>query len=259
VEVRVNQTAETGCFPCFRRSLPGGLVNSTSRNRVPISLARAPLLLPLLLAAMWGCAWSPLRPGTSVRKPPSAPVIDVAVYHRAEIERAERLEQEVARLRTDLHRAEEALVAAESGLRAGYSRADAISSLAESKIQVARAAEEAPWRTGEIEEARLKLAEADEQVENGHFGAAVFFAYRALRISDQLLREAEMVRLRPDAAFVSTERANLRAGPSTDHEVATVLTHGTPVFPERDRGDWVLVRTSSGLVGWVHRDLIEVR
>ena len=183
----------------------------------------------------------------------------MAVLHRAETERAERLEQEVLRLRADLRRAEEALVAAESGLRIGRSRADAISSLAEAEIEVARAAEQAPWRSSEIDAARSKLAEADEQVERGHFGAAVFFVYRARRIATQLLREAELVHQHPDAAFVRGERVNLRAGPSLEENVLTVLTLGTPVFPERDQDAWVLVRVSLGTVGWIHNSMLRTQ
>jgi hypothetical protein len=216
-------------------------------------------LLPwVLLPVLCGCSWLPFASEPELAPPPK-PVIDVAVYHRAESERAESLEQEVARLRADLRRAEEALIAAESGLRAGYSRADAISTLAEAKIKVARAAEEAPWRSREVEEAQRKLVEADQQVEQGHFGAAVFFVYRARRLATQLLHEAELVRARPDASFVKVRRINLRAGPSTDYEVLAELTRGAPVFPERREGDWALVRASSGAVGWVHQNLIGVR
>jgi hypothetical protein len=212
------------------------------------------------------CSWLPLGsepepapPPPAPATPPPKPVIELAVYHRAKTERAESLEQEVARLRADLQRAEQALVAAESGLRAGYTRADAISTLAEAQIQVARAAQEAPWRSSEVDEARRKLVEAAQQVQQGHFGAAVFFVYRARRISAQLLHEAKLVRARPDASFVKVRRLNLRAGPSIDHEVLAELTRGAPVFPERDQGDWVLVRASSEAVGWVHRSLIGVR
>jgi hypothetical protein len=248
----------------------GVLRSPAARPASPLGPAlrrvRAPLLLWLVLPMLCSCSWLPLGsepepapPPPAPATPPPKPVIELAVYHRAKTERAESLEQEVARLRADLQRAEEALVAAESGLRAGYTRADAISTMAEAQIQVARAAQEAPWRSSEVEEARRKLVEAAQQVQQGHFGAAVFFVYRARRISAQLLHEAKLVRARPDASFVKVRRLNLRAGPSIDHEVLAELTRGAPVFPERDQGDWVLVRASSEAVGWVHRSLIGVR
>lgn len=178
------------------------------------------------------------------------------MYRRAEVERIERLEAEVERLRADLRQAEEALVLAESGLRGTHSRADAVSSVAEARIQVERAASLAPWRKQAIAEARAKLDEADRQIAVGHFGAALFFVYRAGRLGEQLEQEAEGVRRRPGTLYVRAERVNLRAGPSTDDEVVDVLTEGTPVFPERTRPPWTLVRVGSGSVGWVHRNLL---
>jgi SH3-like domain-containing protein len=45
-------------------------------------------------------------------------------------------------------------------------------------------------------------------------------------------------------------------GPSTEEEVLTVLTLGTPVFPEGRDLEWILVRTVAGPVGWVHESLL---
>jgi hypothetical protein len=201
-----------------------------------------------------GCAQAttPARPASVVQ-----PTISVEVYRRAEAERADRLEREVNRLRDDLERAEEALVAAESGLRGDHSRADAVSSLAAARIQVERAASAAPWRGERIREARAKLGEADRQIQDGHFGAALFFVYRARRIADQLTQEAEKANAEPGTRFVKSHRLNLRTGPSIDHDVVTVLTQGTPVFPEDRRNDWILVRTASGSIGWVHQALVQ--
>ena len=196
--------------------------------------------------------------GCQLLNPPATatPEIGDEVYRRAASERAEHLSQEVQRLRADLAQAEEALVAAESGLLGNHSRADAVSNLAEVRIQVERAASGAPWRQAEIEEARGKIAEADRLVQESHFGAALFFVYRARRIADQLQLEAVKVASKPGARFVRASRVNLRSGPSTSHRVVTVLTGGTPVFPEKRRDDWMLVRTAAGPVGWVNAGLL---
>lgn len=186
----------------------------------------------------------------------SASGIDVAVYRRAQVDRASRLEAEIQRLRADLRQAEEALVLAESGLRGDHTRADAVSSLAEARIQVERAATLAPWRTNMVAEARGKLEEADNQIQQEHFGAALFFVYRSTRIAELLQREARVVRDRPGTRYVRASRANLRAGPSTTDSVVGVLTEGTPVFPERRKEAWTLVRETSGSVGWVHESLL---
>jgi hypothetical protein len=194
--------------------------------------------------------------------PVPEPVVDRTisdgVYRRAEGQRAERLEREVARLRDDLREAEEALVAAESGMRAQYSRADAVSSLASARIQIESSGLDAPWRETELSEAGAKLAEADRLIEEGHFGAALYFVYRARRIASELEAEAEAVRSTPGARFVNGRRVNLRSGPSTDEAVLAVLTAGTPVFPERQAEEWMLVRAASGPVGWVHASLLRL-
>lgn len=192
--------------------------------------------------------------------PASAPpTIDVEVYRRAESDRAARLAREVERLQADLLRAEEALVMAESGLRATHTRADAVSSLAEARIRVERAAAAAPWRPTEIAEARTKLAEAERQVEQDHFGAALFFVYRARRVADTLEGEAKQVYATEGTRFVKSDRVNLRAGPSTIDPVLAVLSQGTPVFPESSEQEWLLVRASTGSVGWVHTSLLRNR
>ena len=184
------------------------------------------------------------------------PAIDVAVYRRAESEKAARLAKDVERLRADLRQAEEALITAESGLRGSHSRADAVSSLAETRIAVERAATLAPWRSAEVAEAWSKLEEGARQVDQAHFGAALFFVYRAQRIADTLEAEAKSVLSTPGTRFVRGRRVNLRAGPSTSESVLAVLQEGTPVFSESQERLWVLVRTSAGSVGWVHGGLL---
>jgi hypothetical protein len=188
------------------------------------------------------------------RSPPAAG--DAEFYRRAESERVSRLEGEVERLRADLAEAEQELGAAESGLSGSRSRADAISALAEARIQVERATKRAPWRAPLLKEAEEKLGEAERLVEARNFGSAVFFASRAARIARTTLEEARTAESEPGARIIAGDRVNLRDGPSNQHAVLAVLLFGTPVFPEREEGDWVLLRTTDGSVGWVHRSLI---
>jgi hypothetical protein len=185
-----------------------------------------------------------------------ADVIEQQVYRRVESDRAARLARQVDQLSADLAEAEAALVRAESGLRGKHSRADAVSSLSEARIQVERAADLAPWRPTVVAEARLKLADAGRQIDAGHFGAALFFVYRAQRLAGELEAEAEQVERTPNARFIAGRRVNLRAGPSTGEPVLRTLEAGTPVFPESRQRPWVLVRTSGGAVGWVHGGLL---
>ena len=189
---------------------------------------------------------------------PVAPVeqIEVEIHRRAETERAAQLAQQVKYLRADLAQAEEALVIAESGLTGTHSRADAVSSLAEARIQVERAAERGPWRSQEISEARSKLAEASRQIGEGHFGSALFFVYRAQRTAEIIEAEAAHVYRQPEVQFIGARRVNMRSGPSNKDPVLRTLEQGTPVFGERDHEGWRLVRASTGDVGWVYQGLL---
>jgi hypothetical protein len=222
-------------------------------------------VLPLLVAcAALGCqalpalerffAGGPVRPVEAAEVPPP---ISPEIYRRVDQERVERLEAEVERLREDLQQAEEVLISIESGLRGNHSRAEAASSLAEARIQVERAARRTPWRPSEILEARGKLDDADGHIQQGNFGAALFFVYSAQRIAGNLEEEAKQVAAAPAARLVRAGRVNLRSGPSTQEAVVTVLTRGTPVFEEGSELEWTLVRTTHGRVGWVHSGLLE--
>jgi len=131
--------------------------------------------------------------------------------------------------------------------------------LAEARIEVERADKRAPWRADATAEAHEKLEEADRQLGEGHIGSAIFFISRASRIAKNVLAEADLVRKAPDARFVRSDRVNLRAAPASDGEVLAVLRAELPVFAEGDEGDWVLVRTVRGDVGWVHADLLRQR
>ena len=194
--------------------------------------------------------------------PPPEPLperVDVSVYRRVVTERAELLERENERLRADLRAAEATLLEVESGMRGTQRSAEAVSMLAEARIQVDRAAKRAPWRASTAAEAREKLDEADRQLGDGHVGSAIFFVSRATRIAAGLDAEANLVARSPGARRVKPRRANLREEPSTDSPVLGVLPGQLPVFVEAIEGDWALVRTVSGQVGWMHGDLLATR
>jgi SH3-like domain-containing protein len=179
------------------------------------------------------------------------------VYRAAQSARTEYLEREITRLKADLTQAEEAMVTIESGLRGEHTRADAVSTVADARIEVERAARAAPWRRDDIQQARSKLEEAERQLRVGHSGSALFFASRAARIAQTLSDEAAQVALSRGSRFVHTSQANLRSGPSRRNRIVAVVPQATPVFPERHDGRWLLVRTPSGPVGWIHDSVLE--
>ena len=178
------------------------------------------------------------------------------LFREAETERAAQLMQEISRLQTDLETAENALVEAESGLAGSHTRADAVSSIATTRIQILRAESRAPWRAEEIVDAKVKLEEAERQVAEGRFGAALFFVYRARRVAESVLDEAEIIDRNGSARLIRGARVNLRAGPTTNEAILSVLSRGTPVFPQANEGEWVLVQVSGGPSGWIHRGLV---
>lgn len=228
-----------------------------ARSAAPAPGALLGLLLPAALA-LSACATSAPPPPAPVVAP-AAPAPAPEIYRRADADRVQALEHEVQRLRADLRAAEETLLAVESGMRGAQRRAEALSMLAEARIQVDRAAKRAPWRPEIAAEAREKLAEADRQLAADHIGSAIFFVSRASRIAATLATEADVVSKTPGALEVRAARVNLRAEPSTTGEVLTVLPAEFPVFLESRQQDWALVRTVSGDVGYVRSDLLRAR
>ncbi|MGI9431262.1 MAG: SH3 domain-containing protein [Myxococcota bacterium] len=216
----------------------------------------APFPLALVLTLALGCATPPNEPSEPIAKATVTTPDESLVYLRAEADRAIFLEREVERLRDDLEAAEEALIAVESGLNSSYTRATAVSALAEARISVQRAEAELPYLPEVVAEAHGKLEKADSQLAEGHLGAAICFATRAHRISQSAVDDALEASGQPDVRFIAGNRVNLREGPSTEHAVAGQLHRGTPVFPERAREDWLLLRTVRGRVGWVHAPLV---
>lgn len=220
-------------------------------------------VLPAAALALGGCAGgSSARGGGSVETvacvdPQARQAVEEArLFRRAETDRAEQLSHEIARLQADLEAAESALVEVESGLAGSSSRADAVSSLAVTRIKVERAAARAPWRRDDIETARAKLDLAERQVDAERFGAALFFVYRARRVAEGVLHEADQVMEAGNARLIDAERVNLRAGPSTDRAVLAVLEAGTPILPQTIEGEWVLIQVTGGPAGWIHRSLL---
>jgi len=213
-------------------------------------IARLSFALALILAL--GCTTTPEEPSIAAPVTPD----ESRVYLRAEADRALFLEREVERLRDDLESAEEALIAIESGLNSSYTRATAVSALAEARISVQRAEAELPYLPEVVAEAHRKLTKADSQLAEGHLGAAICFATGAHRISQNAVDDARKAAGQPEVRFIAGSRVNLREGPSTEHAIAGQLHRGTPVFPERARADWLLLRTAQGRVGWVHTPLV---
>ncbi len=106
-----------------------------------------------------------------------------------------RLASRAEHLEAELRRAEWDLDAAEEHLRGYPTRAAAVSSLVEARIQVEDVAQAAPWLKKKISEAERLLRDADRQMRNGRFGAAMFFGDRARRIAEKVHGAAKQAAL----------------------------------------------------------------
>lgn len=165
-----------------------------------------------------------------------------------------KLKNDAVRLREDLARAEQALAATDTSV--GYTSADAISALAEARVQTQGATNEIPWKREQIEQARAKLDTAKAHIDARNFSAAMYFIYRAQRITEEVKKEAQLVRANRGTLFVKAKRLNMRLGPSKQYDVITVLIEGAPVFPQNADKDWRLVRTANGFLGWVYGPML---
>ena len=76
-------------------------------------------------------------------------------------------------------------------------------------------------------------------------------------MADSLIREANGAVRAKNTLWVNAPRLNVRDGPSTDNRVLAVLPRNAPVFEEKVDGNWALVRTPSGVLGWVYRPMLE--
>jgi hypothetical protein len=219
------------------------------------------LLLALIAAA--GCAAQrkaelDLREAQQVATECSEQSALQEAQQRASEARIEQLDAEILRLQSDLAQAQEVIVAAESQLSGAHTRAMAVRSVAEARGALESSAARAPWKRKEAEHAGQFLAEADQHVVAGHFGAAILLASRAARVASAIDEEVRAVRGRRGALQIAVARANLREGPSKEGRVIATLARGTPLLPERREADWTLVRTPQNRLGWVHRSLVEV-
>jgi hypothetical protein len=214
-----------------------------------------------LALALLGCAGCATLGGSDARRAHAIACTEQAALKEAEQRasnaRIEQLEAEIGRLQSDLAQAQQVIVAAESQLSGAHTRALAVRSVAEARSELESAAARAPWKRAEAAQAAELLAEADQHLLAGHFGAAILMASRAERVASAISEAFIEVRSTRGALQVAVARANLRADPSTDGAVLDSLVRGTPLLPERSEADWALVRTPQNRLGWVYLPLLE--
>ena len=163
-----------------------------------------------------------------------------------------RLEVRVALLQRHLDATETELIRSKARLKGVETRAEASAAIAEARVLMRRALD-ARGRTDAVGLCQISLDKAEDAMEKGNFGMAVFYAVQARD------RAAEAPRDKPSAKssyVVAVGSANLRAEPGTSAAVVAQLKKGQAVEALALRGEWVQVRVA-GQTGWLLRSLLE--
>lgn len=170
-----------------------------------------------------------------------------------------RLEERVALLQRHLDATETELIRSKARLKGVETRAEASAAIAEARVLMRRALD-ARGRTDAVGLCQISLDKAEDAMEKGNFGMAVFYAVQARDRAAELLQPAaEAPRDKPSAKagyVVAVSSANLRAEPGTSAAVVAQLKKGQAVEALALRGEWVQVR-AAGQTGWLLRSLLE--
>jgi uncharacterized protein YgiM (DUF1202 family) len=177
-----------------------------------------------------------------------------------------RLEERVAVLTRDLEVTETELIRTKARLKGNETKAEASAAIAEARILAGRLAED-KTQASVLARSEESLAKAEEQLSEGNFGAALFFASKAQDLVARV-KQGGGADQPPDPAAAPTPPipslssyavrtvARLRKGPNLSEDVIGRLPAGTQVMGEAVSGEWVKV-TYQGVSGWVHSSLLQ--
>jgi uncharacterized protein YgiM (DUF1202 family) len=177
-----------------------------------------------------------------------------------------RLEERIAVLTRDLEVTETELIRTKARLKGNETKAEASAAIAEARILAGRLAED-KTQASVLARSEESLAKAEEQLSEGNFGAALFFASKAQDLVARIKQGAGTDQARdPSAAptppipslsnYTARTVARIRKGPTLSDAVVGRLPEGTQVMGEAVSGEWVKV-TYQGLSGWVHSSLLQ--
>jgi cell division protein FtsB len=177
-----------------------------------------------------------------------------------------RLEDRVAVLTRDLEVTETELIRTKARLKGNETKAEASAAIAEARILAGRLAED-KTQASVLARSEESLAKAEEQLSQGNFGAALFFASKAQDLVARI-KQGAGAEQNPDptaapspaipslSSYVARTSARIRKGPDLAEAVVGYLPSGTQVMGEAVSGQWVKV-TYQGLSGWVHSSLLQ--
>jgi uncharacterized protein YgiM (DUF1202 family) len=177
-----------------------------------------------------------------------------------------RLEERIAVLTRDLEVTETELIRTKARLKGNETKAEASAAIAEARILAGRLAED-KTQASVLARSEESLAKAEEQLSEGNFGAALFFASKAQDLVARI-KQGAGAEENPDptatpspvipslSSYVVRTAARIRRGPDLAEAVLGHLPAGTQVMGEAVSGQWVKV-TYQGLSGWVHSSLLQ--
>ncbi len=176
-----------------------------------------------------------------------------------------RLEEKVAVLTRDLEVTETELIRTKARLKGNETKAEASAAIAEARILAGRLAED-KTQASVLARSEESLAKAEEQLSEGNYGAALFFASKAQDLVVRVKQggdegrdstsEPAAPRLPSLSSYTVRTAARIRKGPAITEPVLGYLPVGAAVVGEAVSGEWVRV-TYRGVSGWVHSSLLQ--
>jgi hypothetical protein len=175
-------------------------------------------------------------------------------------EEQKKLEERVAVLQRTLEVTETEVIRAKAKLKGIETKAEASSAIAEARILMRRLQED-KGRSASLTMSQDKLDLAVEQLQNGDYSLAAFYALQAQEILEQV-RRGVRVDQDPERAplkkqyVVQATSANIRAAPGRGSKSLGTVPNGAVLEALATRNEWVKVRHEK-LEGWVSRALLE--
>ncbi len=177
-----------------------------------------------------------------------------------------RLEDKVGVLQRDLELTETEVIRTKARLKGNETKAEASSAIAEARILIRRIAD-TKGRAASVVRCQELLAKAEQLLREENFGAAAFFALKAqdtaMKASEDPAAPASGTASNLADAPAPRKRysvraavANVRRGPGTNEPVVAAAPKGSSLDASLMRGDWIKV-SFGGVIGWVHRSLLE--
>lgn len=238
-----------------------------------------PGLASALVVAALACARAgetppaePVTPPPMERVLPRVDTVRIAVADPDQQRRITELElqllerdAQIERLESSLEDTRREVVRSLARLQTTASRAEAASALAEADIAL-QALQNRNARAPELGQARRLLEMSTAEFGRQNYGGALYLATQVKTLatagSGRLAAGAAADQQPGETAFAvpvplqASSRANVRAGPGTEHPIVFTVDRGTNLTGYSYTAEWVRVTDASGRVGWVHSNLV---